>query len=193
MAEIYSTIILSAVILNEIGGSISTRLLLRLVKEEGKAYPPVFGFIDKDSILLGLEAEDKWEAITKLVHQLCIKKGIDFSQEGRLLEGVIERELSMTTGIGKALAIPHGPLDNIANKIMGIFAICHKGIDFGSMDGKPVHFIILSLIPKDRMEDHLKYLIEISRIFSKPFIYSALMEARTEEEVLRILQEAQEE
>jgi len=192
LITIYSTVILSAVVLNEFGGSMATRLLLKIVKEEGKAYPPVFGFINTDDILLGLEAGDKWEAITKLVHQLCIKKGIDFSREGKLLERVIERELSMTTGVGRSLAIPHGLLDNNSGKIMGIFAICHKGIDFGSMDGKPVHFIILSLIPKDKMEDHLRYLTEISRIFSKPFIYSALMEARTEEEVLRILQEAQE-
>ncbi len=192
LISIYSTVILSAVVLNEFGGSIATKLLLRAVKEEGKAYPPVFGFISSDDIILGLEAEDKWEAITKLVHQLCRRKGIDFSQEGKLLEGVIERELSMTTGIGRSLAIPHGILDNDSEKIKGIFAICHRGIDFGAMDGKPVHFIILSLIPKDKIEDHLKYLTEISRTFSKPFISSALMEARTEEEVLRILQEAQE-
>lgn len=191
IANIYSTIVLSAVMLNEFGGSIFTKLILKVAKEEGKAYPPVFGFIGTEDILLGLEAEDKWEAITKLVHYVCMRKGIDFSQEGKILEGVIQRELSMTTGIGRSLAIPHGPLDDKENKILGVFAICHKGIDFGSMDGKPVHFIILSLIPKERLEEHLRYLTDISRIFSKPFIFSALVKARTEEEVIRILQEAQ--
>ncbi len=190
--EIYSTVVLSAVVLNEFVGGIATKLILKLSKEEGKAYPPVFGFIDNNSIFLELEAEDKWEAIAKLVHYLCIKKCIDLSLEGKFLEGIIERELSMTTGIGRSLAIPHGPLYNGENKIIGVFAICHKGIDFGSMDGKPVNFIILSLIPRNKIDAHLKYLIQVSRIFSKPFISSALMEARTEEEVLRILEEAQE-
>ena len=191
IANIYSTIVLSAVMLNEFGGSIFTKLILKAAKEEGKAYPPVFGFIDIEDILLRLEAEDKWEAIAKLVHHLCTRKGIDSSQEGKILEGVIQRELSMTTGIGRSLAIPHGPLEE-GNRILGMFAICHKGIDFGSMDGKPVYFIILSLIPKEKLEEHLRYLTDISRIFSKPFVSSALMEARTEEEVIRILQEAQE-
>ena len=67
----------------------------------------------------------------------------------------------------------------------------HKGIEFEAMDGRPVHFIILSLIPKDKLEAHLKYLTELSRIFSKPFVSSALLEARTEEEVIKILWEAQ--
>ncbi len=190
LMETYSAIILSAVVLNEFLGSIATKILFRLTKEEGKAYPAIFGFIKTDDIVMGIDAEDKWEAIAKLVHHLCVKKGIPFSQEGQLLEGVIKREMSMTTGIGRSLAIPHGIVQNQQN-IIGIFAISYKGIDFGAMDGKPVHFIILSLIPEDKLDEHLRYLTQLSKIFSKPFISAALMEARTEEEVLRILWEAQ--
>ena len=191
LMDIYSNIILAGVMLNEFSGSIGTKLLFKITKEEGKAYPPVFGFITDEDIIIGLDAEDRWEAITKLVHQICLRKKIPFSEEGKLLESVIERELSMTTGIGKSLAIPHGIIEKENSKILGIFAISHKGIDFRSMDGLPAHFIILSLVPKDRLEDHLKYLTDLSRIFSKPFVSSALMEARTEEEVIRILLEAQ--
>ncbi len=188
--ETYSTLVLSAVVLNEFLGSITTKILFRLTKEEGKAYPAIFGFIRAEDIVMGIDAEDKWEAIAKLVHQLCIKKNIPFSQEGQLLEAVIKREMSMTTGIGRSLAIPHGIVQKQQN-ITGIFAISYKGIDFGSMDGKPAHFIILSLIPEHKVAEHLKYLTQLSKIFSKPFVLSALMEARTEEEVLRILWEAQ--
>ena len=191
LMDLYSTIVLSGVMLNEFSGSIGTKLLFKVTKEEGKAYPPVFGFITDRDVIIGLDAEDRWEAIAKLVHQICLKKGIPSSEEGRLLESVIERELSMTTGIGKSLAIPHGVIERKDSGILGIFAISHKGIDFRSMDGLPVHFIILSLVPKDRLEDHLRYLAEVSRVFSKPFVSSALMEARTEQEVVKILLEAQ--
>ena len=191
LMDIYSTIVLAGVMLNEFSGSIGTKLLFRITKEEGKAYPPVFGFITDEDVVIGLEAEDRWEAITKLVHQICLRKKIPLSEEGKLLESVIERELSMTTGIGKSLAIPHGVVEREDGKILGIFAISHKGIDFRSMDGLPVHFIILSLVPRDRLDDHLRYLAEVSRVFSKPFVSSALMEARTEQEVIRILLEAQ--
>ncbi len=190
LMETYSTVVLSAVVLNEFLGSVATKILFRLTKEEGKAYPAIFGFIRAEDIVIGIDAEDKWEAIAKLVHHLCIRKGIPFSQEGQLLEEVIKREMSMTTGIGRSLAIPHGIVQD-QRDIMGIFAISYKGIDFGAMDGKPVHFIILSLIPEDKLDKHLKYLTQLSKIFSKPFVSSALMEARTEEEVLRILWEAQ--
>ncbi len=191
LMDFYSTIVLSGIMLNEFSGSVGTKLLFKVTKEEGKAYPPVFGFITDKDVIIGLDAEDRWEAITKLVHQICLRKGIPSSEEGRLLESVIERELSMTTGIGKSLAIPHGVIEREDSKILGVFAISHKGIDFRSMDGLPVHFIILSLVPKDRLEDHLKYLAEVSRVFSKPFVSSALMEARTEQEVIKILLEAQ--
>jgi len=190
LMETYSTVVLSAVVLNEFLGSVATKILFRLTKEEGKAYPAIFGFIRAEDIVVGIDAEDKWEAIAKLVHHLCIRKGIPFSQEGQLLEEVIKREMSMTTGIGRSLAIPHGIVQD-QRDIMGIFAISYKGIDFGAMDGKPVHFIILSLIPEDKLDKHLKYLTQLSKIFSKPFVSSALMEARTGEEVLRILWEAQ--
>lgn len=188
LGEIYSAIVLSSVILNEFIGSIATKILFKITKEEGKAYPPIFGFITSKDVIIGLEAEDKWEAIAKLVHQLCLRQKLP--SEGRVLEEVIKRELSMTTGIGKCVAIPHGTGSN-QSSIVGIFAISHKGIEFEAMDGRPVHFIILSLIPKDKLEAHLKYLTELSRIFSKPFVSSALLEARTEEEVIKILWEAQ--
>jgi|GEM_PF-77119 len=189
LSPLLSAIVLSAVVVNEIAGPLSVRFVLRWVGEEGKAYPPALGFLQEKDIYLDLEAQDKWEAISRLVRFICVRHSIDISLEGKYLQGIINRELSLTTGIGHGLAIPHGVVPH-RGKLMGALAISHEGIDFGSLDGKPVHVILLTLVPEDRLEQHLDALKELSRTFSKPFVIPALLEARTNEEVLEILREA---
>lgn len=80
---------------------------LPAAREEGKAITKVLGVFEEGDIYLGLEAEDKWEAISKLTRFLCERQGINVKEEERFLQKVLERELSMTTGIGHGIALPH--------------------------------------------------------------------------------------
>jgi mannitol/fructose-specific phosphotransferase system IIA component (Ntr-type) len=189
LSPLLSAVVLSAVVVNEIVGPLSVRFVLRWVGEEGKEYPPALGFLQEKDIHLDLEAQDKWEAISKLVRFICVQYSLDISLEGKYLQEVINRELSITTGIGHGLAIPHGVVPH-QGKLMGALAIANEGIDFGSLDGKPVHVILLTLVPEERLEQHLDALRELSRTFSKPFVIPALLEARTKEEVMEVLREA---
>ena len=189
ISSLLSAMVLSAVMINELAGPIATRFVLRWTKEEGRALPPVLGFLEEGDIYIELDAQDKWEAISRLVKFLCSRRCVGLDLEGQFLGEVVKRELSMTTGIGYGLAIPHGVIE-YQGGIIGVLGISQRGIEFGSLDGKPVHVILLTLVPEERLQEHLDALREFSRIFSKPFVIPALMEARTEEEVLEILREA---
>ncbi len=189
VSDLLSAMVLSAVIINEFVGPLAIRFALRWAKEEGKALPPVLGFLEEEDIYLDLDAQDKWEAISRLVKFLCNRRCADLDLEGRFLEEVVKRELSMTTGIGHGLAIPHGVIE-YQGGVIGVLGISQRGIEFGSLDGRPAHVILLTLVPEERLQEHLNALREFSRIFSKPFVMPALMEARTREEVMEVLREA---
>src|ERR1044072_5435790 len=78
--------------------------------------PPAFTFgvpsmrlsdiLKLQHIKVPLLAKNKKDAITELVHVLADAKQVKDSQS--LLNSVLEREATRTTGIGNGLAIPHG-------------------------------------------------------------------------------------
>jgi len=81
-----------------------------------------------------------------------------------LINALLEREKLGSTGIGENMAIPHAKSDEI-DQIVIVFARSINGIDFESLDQKPVHFICLLLAPTHSTGLHLKALARIARLF----------------------------
>ena len=88
-----------------------------------------------------------------------------------LLVALIEREKLGSTGIGENVAIPHAKLEEV-NSIVTFFGRSQKGVEFDSLDQKPVHFICLVIAPINSTGLHLKALARISRLLKK--LYSAV-------------------
>ena len=84
----------------------------------------------------------------------------------QLLQALLEREQLGSTGIGDNMAIPHAKHKGI-EEITTVFARSRKGIDFQSLDRKPVHFIFLLLAPPTSTGLHLKALAKIARLYSR--------------------------
>ncbi len=57
-------------------------------------------------------------------------------------------------------------------------ALSHGGIEFGALDGRPVHILFLLTAPRARAGEHLKIMARISRL------------ARNEEGMARLLKES---
>ena len=70
------------------------------------------------NIKIPLEAANKTQAITELVNVLA--QSGDVSDAKKVLESVLERESTRTTGIGNGLAIPHGKTTGTADLVMAI-------------------------------------------------------------------------
>lgn len=82
----------------------------------------------------------------------------------------------MSTGIGFSLAIPHTSLD-IVDRVIVAFGRSFSGIEFESLDSKPVHFIVLFLVPSNEFKTHLKTLSAIAKFFNDRIIREELMHA----------------
>jgi PTS system nitrogen regulatory IIA component len=146
----------------------------------------IMDFLSKDAIIIDLKSTDKKSAIIELAEILKNTKKVKKTDE--IINVILEREKLGSTGIGQGVAIPHGKSDVLHEQI-GVLGISHKGIEFNSLDGEPVHIIFLLVGPVEVAGQHLKALSKISRLFKDKFLRQAIKDAAAVEEVVKIIQE----
>jgi potassium/sodium efflux P-type ATPase len=140
-----------------------------------------FSSIVKSSLLsTNIKAETKEEAFKEIVSKFHIK------HKNLALRKIIERESQSSTGIGGGCAIPHARLEDI-NEVFFFVGISKKGIDFQSVDKKPVHLIFLFITPLSETATHLKVLSKISQIIKNPNLVKRLIDAHDNQELFQIL------
>jgi fructose-specific phosphotransferase system IIA component len=115
------------------------------------------------NIRVPLAASNKRDAIKELVELLGANG--DLTDPAKVLDAVMEREATRTTGIGNGLAIPHGKTDGLPNLAMAI-GRCSPPIDFQSIDGKPVGIIWLLTSPRDKTGQHITMLAKIAKLMA---------------------------
>ncbi|MDR0398906.1 MAG: PTS sugar transporter subunit IIA [Endomicrobium sp.] len=146
----------------------------------------IMDFLSQDAIIVDLKATDKKSAIVELAEVLKNTKKIKDSDD--IINIVLERERLGSTGIGQGVALPHGKTDLLQEQI-GVLGISRKGIEFNSLDGEPVHIIFLLVGPVEVAGQHLKALSRISRLFKDKFLRQAIKEAKTTQEVVKLIQQ----
>ena len=140
--------------------------------------------LTKDGITADMIAKTKKEALAELVNKLLsIHPELDREELIKTLE---ERERMGSTGIGNGVAIPHGKLRTL-ERIVGVFGRSRKGVDFESLDGKPVHLFFLYLGPEDTPGDHLKALAKTARLVKKEQFRKQIIKANNEQEIFEMI------
>jgi fructose-specific phosphotransferase system IIA component len=136
------------------------------------------------NIKIPLVATNKTDAIGELV-QLMADNG-DAPDSKKVLEAVLDRESTRTTGIGNGLAIPHGKTNGVRDLVMAIGKPAQP-IDFQSIDGRPVTIIWLLSSPPDKTGPHIHALARISRLMTIDKFRQALNAATTAQEMYDII------
>jgi mannitol/fructose-specific phosphotransferase system IIA component (Ntr-type) len=132
------------------------------------------------NIKVPLVSTVKTEAIGELVNLLAENKEITDAK--KVLEAVLDREATRTTGIGNGLAIPHGKCSGTTNLVMAI-GKATTPIDFQAIDGRPVTLIWLLSSPPDKTGPHIHALARISRLMTIDRFRQALAQATTAQQV----------
>lgn len=136
------------------------------------------------NIKVPLAAATKADAISELVNLLAANGEIKDAK--KILDAVMEREATRTTGIGNGLAIPHGKADGVTNLVMAI-GKASTPIDFQSIDGRPVTLIWLLSSPRDMTGPHIHALARISRLMTIDKFRATLAKATTPDEVYQAI------
>ena len=132
------------------------------------------------NIKIPLQAKTKTEAIGELVNVLAATG--DVTDAKKVLDAVLEREATRTTGIGNGLAIPHGKCTGTDHLVMAI-GRPQTPIDFQAIDGRPVNLIWLLTSPPDKTGPHIHALARISRLMTIDRFRQALASAKTAQEI----------
>ena len=139
-------------------------------------------FLKEERVLLDLKSDNKDDAIKEIAGILKGSKEVD--DFDRFLKDVFERESLSTTGIGNCIAIPHARTDAVNNFVIA-FGRSSSGIEFNSLDKKPVKFIFLMGTPKERgVNDYLRTLAHLTRLLGKEDFREALSKASSPTDVV---------
>jgi fructose-specific phosphotransferase system IIA component len=135
----------------------------------------ILDYLREERMLLELKARTKDEAIRELA--TLLRDAEEIADFGAFLTDVFEREKLATTGIGNEAAIPHARSDAV-NRFVIAFGRSREGVEFDSLDGKPVKLIFLMGTPKEKqLGDYLKVLAHLSRILRARSFRDSLLEA----------------
>lgn len=143
--------------------------------------------LSPNQILLDLQAEERWEVILEMVAALVEHDKLPAEMRDEVLASLWTREESVSTGVGYGVAIPHAFSDKL-DRVVAVFGRSHRGIDFESLDGLPVRFVILFLVPQRDYAMHLQTLGAIAKLFTNRTIRERLATAAKRSEVLCILE-----
>ena len=132
------------------------------------------------NIKVPLESTAKAAAIAELVEMLAANGEVTDAK--RVLDSVLERESTRTTGIGNGLAIPHGKCNGTDHLVMAI-GRPRTPIDFQAIDGRPVNLIWLLTSPPDKTGPHIHALARISRLMTIEKFRQAIAAAGTPAEI----------
>lgn len=143
-------------------------------------------FLKPSRIVFELKAKEKVLAIEELLDVLLKEKLI--KNKKLTLTRLIDRESLDSTAIGEHIALPHARVDT-GGEIAVAVGRSEKGIDFGAIDKKKVHLIIL-VVWNPTLPGLFNHLFAgLARFLRKPEYRKRLFEAPNRTGLLKSLSE----
>lgn len=98
---------------------------------------------------------------------------------------IFDREKILSTGIGFGIAIPHAKIDSVDDFVISI-GIHKTGINYASLDEKPVHIIVMISGPEGRQKDYLSLLSRVLLVLKNKETRQNILECNTTDEIFGI-------
>lgn len=144
--------------------------------------------IRAEAVKVNLESDDKDEVFEEMTEVLCSL--CPTVSRSEILDSLFERENKMSTGIMPGIAIPHAISARVKEPVCAV-GISKEGIDYNSLDGKPVHVIFMFVFPSVDAEVHLKIMQSLAFIFGLPDFYNNLLSKTTGAQVVQAITAAE--
>ena len=140
--------------------------------------------LDVKSIALNVNVSSKDETIDKLI-DLMYESG-KISNKSEYKKGILAREALSTTGIGDGIAIPHAQVATVKKAGLAAMTI-QNGVDYDSLDGKPVYLCFMIAALQDGGSIHLQALAKLSTLLMNEDFRNELMNAKSAEQFIEII------
>ena len=140
-----------------------------------------------ENINLSLTDTTKESALDTM-SELLYKNGV-LTDKDSFLKDVLDRESISTTGIGNAIAIPHGKSVCVKETTAAIGRL-KAPVEWESVDDKPVSVIVLLAVnDNDKSGNHVRLLSQIARKLVSEEVCKKLSEAKDSDEIIKIFSE----
>ncbi|MGG1343325.1 fructose-specific PTS transporter subunit EIIC [Bacillus toyonensis] len=146
--------------------------------------------LKRDTVIMNLTASNKEAVIDELVEKLSGANRLNSKTEFK--EAILKRESQSTTGIGEGIAIPHAKTKAVKQPAI-CFGRSVSGINYGSLDGQPAHLFFMIAASEGANNTHLETLSRLSTLLMDEGFRKQLLEAKDEEELLRLFDEKENE
>ena len=141
-------------------------------------------YLREDLILLDLHPKDMEECLRMMVDEASSRGAIPDATDA--IHRLLEREHTMSTGMGGGVAVPHAKTDKVRNLVVAMAQVA-DGVDFKAIDGKPVYLVFMLLGPPDSTRQHVDLLARIAYLVKTPGVIEALRGAGNSRDVLDTL------
>lgn len=146
--------------------------------------------LHEENIVLDLEDLSPREVMMQMVDRLPLR-GTRDSARKKIFAQLLIREEYGTTAVGDGVALPHCLSFEVSDPIV-VLGISRSGISFPSLDGQPVHFIYMLILPEQQSSEKLKRKIlqKIKWILQDRYLQERLKSAHSASMVCDLLQNA---
>ena len=142
-------------------------------------------FFTENAINLNLASTSKDDVLKELVGLLQL----DEKSDAMLYKMLKRRETLGSTGIGQNIAIPHCRA-LVVNQLRVAFGRKPEGLDFGAIDGQPVHYFFLIVAPPLEVSNqYLPVLGKIAQFAKESDVPARLSQLGKPGEFLALLEE----
>jgi nitrogen PTS system EIIA component len=132
------------------------------------------------NIKSSLESTEKEEAFEELLEVIVASQPGIKRQEA--LEALNAREDKMSTGIIPGIAVPHAVCSSV-HGVAAAVGLSKDGIEYASLDGSPVHFIIMLLFAQGDTESHLQTMKDVAAVLQHPDFLKVITKKKTSQEI----------
>ena len=134
-------------------------------------------------------ANCKGEAINILAD--LMEKGGNLNNKEEYVKAVIAREESGSTGLGDGIATPHAKSSAVREAGLAAMVV-PDGMDFEALDGNPSRLFFMIAAPDSASDLHVQLLSKLAMMVMDPDFKEALINAKTVDEFLKLINEKEE-
>jgi len=140
--------------------------------------------LTESRVVLGIGGAASKEKVLRRLLEVAFR-GVPGDFDG-VLRDVLDREASMTTGIGFGVAIPHAHSAHVRSSTAAL-GISEKGLDWDAVDGEPVHIVFACVMPDGDPGGYVRTLADIAALLGREDVRKAIVAAPGPREVLDIV------
>ncbi len=138
----------------------------------------------RDRVDTTLSVSDKDAALDAVASLLS--QGTVGTSASTILRVLRTREGQQSTGVGDEVAIPHGRLAGLP-RLVAALAIVPAGVEFESIDRRPVRIMVAILAPEGSAGDHLRALARVAKLLRDGRLRQRLLDAANPEGALKVI------